>query len=238
MTIPMDKQMKGSVSVYLETVRRELGEASWKAEIKKLALQAFRMGGPHEAFWREQIKDFDWINADELKELAASLPAKGPDVNNLITQALKLTMPGLKTQAQYNTYRAALDAFQAVVGNIFNGDAAKEAEARSILDTAFVACKQATDLAHKLGDVPEAATSKSAEEHKRPPSEFQEYDVQQQLLGELGLLQSLGDLQNWYQDSKQRRDSVKSQMLRDILMDAIRARKLALTQAEPPKDLS
>jgi hypothetical protein len=231
-------QNQVKVTDYLETVRRELGEDAWKAEIKKLALQAFRMGGAHEDFWRNIIKDFDWISADELKEQAVAMPSKGPDINNLLAQALKMTMPGLKTQAQFNTYRAAFDAFQAVVSNIFAGDAAKEAEARGILDMALLACRQSTDAARKLADVPEAANSKAAEEHKNPPAEFQEYDVQQQLLGELGAVHDLDELQRWYVATKDKRDAVKSQTLRDILMDAIRNRKLALTPVEPSKDVS
>lgn len=231
----VQKQAKVSVVDYLATVRRELGDDAWKAEIKKLALQAFRMGGTHEEFWRDLIKDFDWITADELKAQAQAMPAGGLDINHLMAQALKTQMPGLKTQAQFNTFRAAFEAFQAVCSAIFDGDASRETEARKILDTTLTACRQATDISRKLADVPEAATSKASEEFKKAPAEFQEYDIQQRLLGELGRIKDLDELKQWYEETKPLRDSVKSQTLRNILLDAVRGRKLALTPAEPPK---
>ncbi len=234
---PFDNQIHTSVMQFLATVKKELGEDAWKQAVKKQVMQAFRMGGNYEYFWREQLKaeEYSWLNADELKQQASQMPAEAMDVNNVLAQTFKKRMPGMKTQAQFNTFRAAFDAFEAVVNNIFSGNAEKEAESRQLLDQAFTACKQATDISRKLEAVPEAATSKAAEEFKKPPAEFAEYDVQQALLGELGRLQSLDDLKQWYEESKPRRDSVKSQTLRNVLMDAIRGRKMALTPADPPK---
>lgn len=235
---PLDNQIHESVLQYLQTVRKELGEDAWKAAVTKQVIQAFRMGGNYEDFWREKLKgeEFSWIDADALKKQAASLPAEAMDVNNVLAQTFKKRMPGMKTQAQFNTFRAAFDAFEAVVNNIFNGNSEKEAESRQLLDQAFTACKQATDISRKLADVPEAATSKAAEEFKKPPAEFAEYDIQQSLLGELGAVQDLDQLKQWYETSKPRRDAVKSQTLRNVLMDAIRSRKMALSPTEPPKD--
>jgi hypothetical protein len=193
------------------------------------------MGGAHETFWRNLIKDYDWVSADELKSQAQSMGSTGGDINQLLAQALKTHIPGLKTQAQFNAFRAAFDAFHAVVGAIFDTDGPREEESRKLLDTAFLACKQATDITRKLSEVPEAASSKAAEEFKKAPAEFQEYDIQQQLLGELGRLQDLNTLTEWYKASKDRIDLVKSQTLRNILLDAVRARKIALT---PFKEVS
>lgn len=233
---PMDKKLHESVLQYLETVRRELGEDEWKNAVKKQVLQACQMGGAYEDFWRAQIKTpgYEWIDIDAMKAQAASMPpgtGGAMDVNQLLAQTFKKRMPGMKTQAQFTAFRATFEAFEAVCNSIFNVNAEKEAESRKILDQAFLACKQATDISIKLEAVPEAATSKAAEEFKKAPDEFQEFDVQQALLGELGRVVSLDDLKVWYAETKVRRDSVKSQSLRDILIDAIRNRKMALTPA-------
>ena len=232
---PFDKQVHASVMDFLGTVKKELGEDAWKAAVKKQVMQALRLGGNYEDFWKEKAKDpeFAWLDLEETRKQVAAMPAvDGPDVNTLLSQTLGKRMPGMKTQAQFNTFRAAFEAFEAVINNIFSGNAAQEAEARKILETAFTACRQATDISRKLADVPEAATSKAADEFKKAPAEFQEYDVQQKLLGELGRLQGLDELKAWYEASKPERDSVKSQTLRNVLLDSIRARKLALTPQE------
>jgi hypothetical protein len=137
-------------------------------------------------------------------------------------------MPALKTQGQFTTFRAAFDAFEAVVNSIFTGDAVKEAEFRKVLETAFTACKQATELTRKLEAVPEAAVSKAAEEFKKPPAEFEEYNVQRGLLEEMSAINDYDLLQTWYLETKTRRDAVKSQTLRNVLIDAIRNRNMEL----------
>jgi hypothetical protein len=231
----MQNKFKGTVAEYLAKVKAEAGEDVWKAEIRRLAVKSFQMGGQHEAFWRDQIKDFDWITADEVKKEAAAMPPLGMgnvDVNQLIAQTIKQRIPGIKTQGQFNTFKAAFEAFEAVANAIFNGDVTQELELRKVLETAWTACKQATELTRKLEAVPEAATSKAAEEFKQPPAEFSEYDVQRGLLEELKVIQNFDLLKSWYEETKKRRDSVKSQTLRDVLMDSIRARKMELAPKE------
>jgi len=138
-------------------------------------------------------------------------------------------MPGLKTQAQFTAFRAGFDAFRAVMTAILDGDSAKELEARKILDMTFTATRQATEIGRQLADVPEAATSKAAEDFKRPPAEFQEHDIQQQLLAELRQQGDLNSLKEWYESTKERRDLIRTQILRNVLIDAIRARNMELT---------
>ena len=232
----MQGKFKGTVVDYLAQLREKLGEDAWRAEIKKLALQAFQMGGQHEAFWREQIKDFDWISADDLKAQAAALPPEAKlDVNQLMAQALKARMPSCKTQAQFSAFKATFEAFEALANAIFNQDPIKEMEFRKVLDTGFLACKQATEISRKLEAVPEAATSKAAAEFMASPLEFEEYDIQRELLAEVQGFQVLGELRDWYADpdNKARMNKVKSQTLRDVLMDTIRSRIIELK----PKDL-
>lgn len=215
---------------HLENIKRELGEESYRAEVRRLARQAIKMGGQHEVFWRDIIKDFDWVNADDLKAEPDPIKQFGgmPDTQRLLIESMRQTMPGLKTQAQFNAFIGAFDAFRVVMNAIFESDKAKEMEGRKALDLGFKAAEQTTELSNKLRDVPEAATSKAAEEFKKAPDEFGEYDVQRQLLVELATLGSVDDLQAWYGRTKEQRDKVKSQTLRNALMDAIRDRKLSL----------
>ncbi len=236
----MQGKFKGTVVDYLAQLREKLGEDAWRAEIKKLALQAFQMGGQHEAFWREQIKDYDWISADELKTQATALPPEAKlDVNQLMAQALKARMPACKTQAQFNAFKATFEAFEALVNAIFTEDVMKELEFRKVLETGYQACKQATEISRKLEAVPEAATSKTAEEFMRSPLEFEEYDIQRDLLAEVAAFQTKVELRDWYADpkNKARMNAVKSQTLRDVLMDTIRARIVELTPKPTPEDV-
>jgi hypothetical protein len=233
----MDGKFKVSIFDHLNTVRRTLGDEYWKAEITKLAIQAFQVGGKHEALWRGLLQDLkpegvtDWPDADELKKHAEGLPKVAPpDMNQLLAQAMKMQMPGLKSQGQYNAFRATVDAFRAVINAILEENLPQEQEMRKVLDDGFLAVRQATTLTRQLTDVPEASTSPVAEEFKRPPAEFQEYDIQRQLLAEVGKTISLDDLKLWYKEAKPRLDRVKSQTLRDVLLDAIRAKKMALAE--------
>lgn len=225
----MHPQNKISIIEYLNTYREQLGEEAWRGEVRRLALQGFAGGAAHEAFWRDVIKDFDWIDADELKAQVSANPAGTLDMNQLLAEAIKRTMPSCKTQAQFATFRAAFDAFRATMDSIFQEDKGRMEETRKILDLAFQAAEQATVISRQLNDVPEAATSAASQEFRTPPAEFEEYDVQQRLLAELGGFEELADLQQWYTNSRERRDSIRTQTLRNVLMDAIRAKKLSLT---------
>jgi hypothetical protein len=227
---------KVKVVDHLENIKKHLGEDAWKGEVQRLALQGLKLGGAHEAFWRDLLKGpgYEWADADSLKKVADAMPGGTPDINTLLAEALKQTMPGMKSQGQYNAFRTAFDAFRAAMNAIFDGDAAKAEESRKLLDMAFIGCKQATDITRKLGDVPEAAASAAANEFKRPPSEFHEHDVLQGLLVELAKQENVQALSEWYSATKERRDSIRSGTLRNTLVDAIRARKTELSGVAKP----
>lgn len=231
---PMDQQIQTAVLQYLDLVRREQGEDAWKAAVKKQVLQALQLGGTWEDFWRSQARQYEWLDLEQLARDAASAPSQATDLNTLLASTFRKRMPGMKTQAQFTTFRAAFDAFEAVVNSIFSSNRGQETEARKLLEMAFNACRQATDISQKLGEVPEAASSKASAEFKQPPAEFAEFDVQQALLGELAGIQTLEGLKRWYGETKERRDSIRSQTLRDVLIDAVRSRKLSLEATIPP----
>lgn len=145
--------------------------------------------------------------------------------------ALKQQLPALKSQAQFHAFQAAFEAFRGVMNAIFRESIIAEKESLDALGKAFDVAKQATKITNQLADVPEAASSKQAEEFKNPPAEFQEYDVQRALFTELVLISSADELTTWYQANRNRIDLVRSATLRNPLLDAIREKKLAFEQA-------
>jgi hypothetical protein len=145
-------------------------------------------------------------------------------------QALKLQLPSLKSQAQFNTFQAAFEAFRAVMNAIFADLPPVEKAGREALEQAFEAARMATRLTHQLTEVPEAATSKLADEFKQPPAEFSEYDEQRRLLSELEQLKTLQELTVWWNTVRTRIDRVKSPMLRNPLIDACREKRSLFQQ--------
>jgi hypothetical protein len=229
--------MSTPVAAYLDSVRQLRGEDAWKLEITRLTKAALKLRNEkHEAYWRDLTKDYDWLDFEGLKREVAAEAGDTPtmpsaqNLDEMMADAVQKQMPGCRTQAQFNTFRTAFDAFRVTLNAIFEGDKGKEAEGRKLLDLAFTAAAQATDISNKLRDVPEAATSKDAEEFKKPPSEFSEYDTQRRLLAELEGCTSVEQLTTWYESTKPARDSIRSQTLRNILMDTIRSRKLELAE--------
>lgn len=224
----MQVQGLAAIVEHLNNIRAKLGEDAYRAEFTRLAKDAIRTGPKHEAFWREIGKQegFEWVDFEQLKsEVTAEPPKMDPML--MVMQALRQTMPGIKTQAQFNAFMAAFDALRVTVNSLCEGDAVKAAEGRKALDMALDLAAKVTQVTEQLRDVPEAATSKAAEEFKKPPAEFGEYDVQRKLLTELEAITSDADLTEWYARTKEQRDSVKSQTLRNALIDAIRNKKLA-----------
>lgn len=219
------------VKEHLENIRSKLGEDAFRSEVRRLVREAIPVSPKHEAFWQDLTKDYDWLDWEEEKQKALeAATAAGPKPNPVV-EAVRQQMPALKTQAQFNALMAAFDALRLTLNSIFEGDKEKSAEGRKALDAAIDLAGKVTEITQKLADVPEAATSQAAQEFKQPPAQYQEYEYQRQLLGELGKIESLDELNKWYADTKPQRDRILSQSFRNALMDAIRARKLAL---EPP----
>jgi hypothetical protein len=232
-----------SVEAHLENVREKLGEAHFRKEVRRLAKNGIRMGGQHEIFWRDLVQKYEWLNVEELlaepeeprpSSGGGSMPGmpSGIDPTNLIIQAMRQQMPGLRTQAQFNAFMAAFDALRVHLNFVFEGNTEKATEAKQALESAIEFAAKATEVSDQLRDVPEAATSPAAQEFKNPPAQFQEYDVQKSLLVQLARIETLPELTQWYNDTKEQRDRVVSQSLRNVLMDEIRRKKVALTEAE------
>lgn len=143
-------------------------------------------------------------------------------------EAVRASVPNLKTQAQLNAYMAAFDALRFTLDAIYAQDELREKAAREALDKAFDVARKATDIGKKLEDVPPEERGPASAMFTKPPAEFQEYDVQKRLLVELEGLTALTDLSEWYERTKEDRDRVVSQSLRNVLIDAIRNKRLSL----------
>ncbi len=220
-----------SVHEHLHNLRSSLGEEAWRAEIRRLAKAGIKMGGKHEVFWREFVSELDWINADDLKN-----EPDGPgdfkskqDPNRALVEAMRQSMPGLKSQAQFNAFMAAFDALRMLMNSLFEGRHSDMLEAKKALESAIDVAARVTEVTDKLHDVPEAATGKAADEFKQAPAQFHEYDVQKELLLELAGIHTAESLTTWYGETKERRDRIVSQSLRNTLMDAIREKKLSFS---------
>ncbi len=144
-------------------------------------------------------------------------------------RVLQQSIPAMRSQAQFTAFMAAFDALRGVMNGIFSMDEAATTKFKSALEGSFEAAKKVTEITDKLHEVPEASESKLAEEFKKPPRQFGEYDLQRQLMSELAALDNLQMLTAWWTSNRQRIDEVRSPMLRNPLIDAVRAKKDALT---------
>jgi len=223
--------MNIEVEKYLEQFRKTMGEAAWKDEVKRLAVQAIKTGPRHKEFWKELTKgeNYAWLDWEALEKEAESLPEpEKKDPEAVMADLLKGQMPDIKSQGQYDAVVGAMDALKLVLNAILAQDTSAEKEAQKALEMALTATRQATELTDKLEDVPEAATSEAAEAFKKPPAEFQEYEIQRRLLADLNRIENMENLNEWYAETKELRDKIVTQKLRNALLDGIRAKKHSL----------
>lgn len=155
-----------------------------------------------------------------------------PEMEKMVLDAMRTQVPALRTQAQYQAFMAAFDAFRFKMNAIFASDPAKEAEATKTLETAFDVARKMTEITEKLREVPEAAQGAAASMFTQAPSQLQEHDIQKALLSELEKCESPQELNDWYQatPTKERRDRIVSQPLRNAFFDAVRAKQNAFTK--------
>jgi len=116
----------------------------------------------------------------------------------------------------------------------FSLDPQRVITTREAFEKSLEAARSVTELSSRFQEVPPEFRTKASEAFTAPPAEFQEYDVQKRLLMELDTLTTLEELSDWYQRTKNDRDRVVSQTLRNILLDRIREKKTSLL---PPQDL-
>jgi len=200
----------------------------------QFAKDCLREGGQmeqfaHVMFQGLQDQGLDWDHIQREYEAEKVAEQTQPDMG-LFMRALQQQLPGLKSQAQFTAFQASFEAFRAVINGVLERNREAEAVGKEALAKSFETLRVATDLTQKLHDVPEAVTSREAEDFKRPPREFGEYDVQRALLSELEKIQTLSELDEWWTTNRQRVDLVKSPSLRNPLIDFVREKKHRLGQ--------
>jgi hypothetical protein len=230
----------------MEQVRAAMTPDQWQMFCRTQALQMIQRGPQGEAVARTLFGEYidvdalkvTGINPPEPVEVPPDPPRPTPTqavrdsaLDKALVEAVRHSMPGMKSQAQFDAFVAVFDSLRSLCAAIFVGDADAEKTADSNLAKALGVIRSVTDITRKLEEVPEAATSVAAEEFKRPPRQFSEVEVQARLLKELATIADLPALDAWYTATKADRDGVVTSRLRNELYDSIRAQKGALREA-------
>lgn len=212
----------------LSQIREKYGEEKFQYAAKQSARMLIAQGPEMREAVRDALKGI--VDVDALDNEPPPVYPTGnlPD-EQVMMQAIRQAMPGVQTQAQFNVVLAAFDAVKVTLNAIFLGDKARAEKGREAIQQAIETAEKVTDLSSKLGHVPEAATSKAAEEFKNPPAQFTEYDTYKGLIGELEVLASGSELSQWYTTNRARIDRVISQSLRNQLFDSIRQKQTTLS---------
>jgi len=224
-----------------QKIRAEKGEAAFEEAVRELAEKMVDGGGGAvtglagaalEEFAKEAAayKEAAAHRAAAQNVKASQFNSPGPEMDEGFMRALQASMPGLRSQAQFNAFMAAFEALRGTMQAIFSRNTTAETEFRGALGKSLEAARQVTDITERLSDVPDAAESKLADEFKNPPRQFGEYDLQRALLGELTAIGALDDLSVWWVSNRQRIDQVVSLSLRNPLIDAVREKKQQLSQ--------
>lgn len=135
---------------------------------------------------------------------------------------LKALFPDIRTQAQYDAVALSLRALAGAVAYTLQGEAKGAEESQKALSLALSMVANATQIARRAEDAPEAVSDKNFVEK---PKQFEEQVIFQELMAELP---QVTDLQAWYDATKEQRALIVSPKYRNPLFDAIRARKTDL----------
>lgn len=222
-----------SVFDHLKNYRLRHGEGAWRKEVTRLAVAAIRQSPQHAAFWKGVCdgEDFEWVSWDKmLASAGADDPASpSPDMQEQMLEAMKAQLPGLKTQAQLTAFMGCFEALQLTLNAIFEGDEERVEVGQQAINLALEVAVQATMISKQLEESPEAATGEVAEEFKTPAGDTLEYDTQRKLMTELEGITKLDELVAWYERTADQRNNIKSQNLRNPLLDGVRKKKQALS---------
>lgn len=139
-------------------------------------------------------------------------------------------MPDLKSQVQLTAFMAGFDAFRLWCNSIFSNDPVLEAQATGAFEKSLEAMRVATRLNKQFQEIPVEERSPSANQFIETPLQFTEYDSQKKLLMELSRISTTEALNAWYTSTKEERDKIVSQTLRNVLFDAIRSKRNALVE--------
>jgi hypothetical protein len=150
----------------------------------------------------------------------------------IMAQAMRQSMPELKTQVQFSAFMAGFDSFRLLSNSIFASDSVGEEQARGAFEKALEAMRVATKLSNQFQEIPVEERGPSASQFVEAPLQFGEYDIQKKPMLDLELLTSADALNEWYQRTKDEREKVTSQSLRNVLFDAIRCKRDDLNNSQ------
>jgi hypothetical protein len=162
----------------------------------------------------------------------SNLPPTSPDVGRMMAEAMQKQMPSCKTQAQFTAFMTSFDAFRLLMDSVFSANPQREAECREVFEKSVKAAKDVTEIGAKFEEIPIENRGKASNPFTQPPNEYHEYDIQKRLLTDLQGIDNWEQLQGWYASTKDLRDRIVTQPLRNGLLDQIRAKRNALQPKE------
>lgn len=206
----------------LEEVRALEGEEAYYKARHALALMLVGTDAG-KTFLAETFADLD-VEA-VYREAVSSKTATDQDLFNL----MRLQVPNLKTQSQFDAYRLAFEALSYMADAYFSGNETLAERSRVALENAITAIQEASKLVERAQAIPEEDRGQAVANALRPPREFTEVEEQRRLLAELDAVTDLTSLNQWYHDSRSRMELVVSQPYRNQLFDAIREKQQKLS---------
>jgi len=163
--------------------------------------------------------------ADFEKQQPEARPTGATDPVKVLEAAIKKAVPNCKTQAHFDLILNAWQALQLYINAAYGFDQQTAGKARAALDRLLDLAPQIAATHERLADNPEATTNRDFIE---PPRQMTEFETLGQLLLQLNEIQSMNELQDWYQKSRPRMDDIVNQKFRAELFDSIRAKKQSL----------
>ncbi len=205
----------------LEAVRREHGDDAYNTARKNLALLLI-LQPRGEEFLRASFPDLD-LNA--IREEAQQ---KQPTSSNDMLALIRMYLPHLKTQMQYEVFTMAFEALMKTLDNFFAGTLETGDQARDVLTKALDAARKVAEIQERVAEIPQEQRSVAAASFVEPPKAFTEVEDQRRLLAELDALTSREPPTKWYIEQRARIDRVVTPTHRNELFDAIRNKQQAL----------
>lgn len=217
------------VQAQLQKLRETSGEVVYEQTRKKLALSLLQKPNGEE-YVRKAFPDMDVEALKAAAESDKASPQASPE--EVMLRLLQQHMPSIKTQGHYNLFAASFDALRTTLDGYFSGNFEQALKARDALNKVLDTAAQVKSIVEKLDEIPPNDRSAVANEYMEPPKQFHEFDTQRQLMIELDSITTLSELGGWYARTKEMRDQVTSQKLRNELIDKIRAKRNELDAKE------
>lgn len=215
------------VVTHLRKLKAEQGDESFHQALKSLFRALLEKPGADQYIQR-LLEEFSVTTTlEELKaEVRAAVPGAKPSPVDVVRQAIEQEMPHCKTQAHFDLVLQAWTAMKVYLDAAYGFEREKAEQARTGLNRLLDLAPQVAAAHAKIQENPEATTNR---DYVEPARELTEHHKQQTLMAELRGIDDMVRLQTWYQTAKPTLDSIASAKLRDELCDAIRIKKIGLS---------